>query len=143
MGEATKVQAPAWFKLAAIAGLVWNLLGVAMYLAQAYGGDAMPMSPEQRQLQDSIPPWVMGAFAIAVFAGTIGAAGLMARKGWAKILLGASFVAALATELWTLFISDALQLMGNGAAVMPVVVIVVAAALLALASHAYTKRWID
>ena len=82
----TSVKPPVWFWVVSIIALVWNLMGVAAYLMDAYMSieQLEAMSQEMRELYEGRPAWVTAAFAIAVFAGFIGSIGLLLRKKWAK-----------------------------------------------------------
>ena len=44
--------------------------------------------------------WVTGAFAIAVFGGTLGCIGLLMLKSWSKLLLLISLLGVLAQDVW-------------------------------------------
>jgi hypothetical protein len=47
-----------------------------------------------------LPPWVVGAFAISVFAGALGSLGLLLLRRWSVWLLGLSLLAVLAQDVW-------------------------------------------
>ena len=80
---------PVWFWVVSVLALIWNIIGVMSYLAQAYTSveDLEKMTQAQRELFESQPAWVTGAFAIAVFGGTLGCIALLLRKKWAKPIL--------------------------------------------------------
>lgn len=141
MNEAAAVRPPMGYWVASALALAWTLIGVASYLMTVYEAGP-PMSEAQRSLQASMPAWVMGAFAIAVFSGAIGSLGLLMRKRWAKTLLLVSLIAVLAQEFWVLVLSETLSVLGTGAAILPICVIVVAALLVWLASAAERKGWL-
>ena len=142
MNEAAVARPPAWYWVVAVLALIWTLIGVTSYLMTVYEAGP-PLSEAQQALQASMPAWVMGAFAIAVFSGALGSVGLLMRKRWAKILLLVSLIAVLAQELWVLVLSDTLALLGSGAAILPIAVIVVAALLVWFASSAERKGWLS
>lgn len=134
---------PAWFRVAAVLGLVWTLFGVFMYLVQVgIFGDVMPMTPEEQSLADLTPVWVTAAFAIAVFAGALGALGLVLLKSWARLLLILSLVAVLVQEVWVLFLSGAADVHGASAIVLPILVIAIAALLVWMAHLGVKRGWL-
>ncbi|MBV9884063.1 MAG: hypothetical protein JO276_13725 [Sphingomonadaceae bacterium] len=95
MSTVIGARAPAWLRIVAALGLIWNCMGVYAYLAtvgvvKAGGGMAMAQ----------MPAWVTGAFAISVFGGLLGCLGLVLLKRWAKLLLLLSFLALLAQDVW-------------------------------------------
>jgi hypothetical protein len=124
--------APAWFRIVAVLALLWNLYGVYEYLGSvgvvsSPSGDMGPM-----------PSWLVGAFAIAVFAGALGSLGLLLLKRWATWLLVISFVAVLAQDLWVF----ALRPGGAPDKVLPLVITLVAALLVWLAMTGAKRGWL-
>src|SRR2546421_5206380 len=95
MSTVIGARAPAWLRIVAALGLVWNCFGIYAYL-QTVGvlraGPGMTMA--------EMPAWVTGAFAVAVFGGALGALGLLLLMRWSKLLLLLSFIAVLAQDVW-------------------------------------------
>lgn len=144
MTEVAPSSTPGWFRIVAILGLVWNALGVVSYFMHVMMSEASlaAMPAAERELWEAFPAWVTGAFAIAVFAGLAGALGLVLRKRWSVPLLGLSLLAILVQMAYTLFMSGMVEVMGAGAAVLPVMIVVVGAALFWLARTASTRGWL-
>jgi hypothetical protein len=144
MSQSVQGKLPAWFWAVAGVAVVWNLIGVGAYLAQVtMSEDALGALPEaQRQLVAATPAWVIGAFAIAVFAGLAGSLALSLRRGLATPILALSLVAVLAQTLYVFALSKTLAVMGASGAAMPVVVTVIAVALLWFSSMAKGKGWL-
>ena len=140
-----KKPVPRWFIVTAARAVVWNLLGVAAFVMQ------ISMTPEmiaelpeaQQALLESMPQWVLIAFAIAVFGGVLGALGLVLRKVWSLLFLWLSLFAVLAQQSYTFLMSDTLQVMGVQAAVMPALVTIIAVALVMIARNANTRHWLS
>ena len=88
---------PIWFWIVSIIALVWNAMGVNAYLQQAYNTESYRAmySTEQLEIAANMPSWVTAAFAIAVFAGALGALGLLLRKSWSVKLWLLSLIAVL------------------------------------------------
>lgn len=139
-----EIKPPSWFTVVTILALVWNGLGVGAYIAQ------VTMSPEtfsalpeaQRALIENTPAWATGAFAIAVFGGTLGSLALLIRKSWAVPLLAVSLLAIAVQMYHSFFISNSFEVFGPGGLVMPLMVVVVAVYLLTLARNASNRGWI-
>lgn len=92
-------MSPKTVRLIGIAGVIWNLIGVANYLAHVgLFGVATP-PPEDAAI---MPALVTAAFAIAVFGGTIGSVGLAMLKRWARPMLWLSFAATVIDWGWVL-----------------------------------------
>ncbi|MDG1040937.1 MAG: hypothetical protein P8H13_08800 [Polaribacter sp.] len=73
----------ALFWIIAVIALLWNAMGVAAYLFQAYITDEMiAQLPEEQQAEFLVvhPSWYTGLFALAVFGGVLGCILLLARK---------------------------------------------------------------
>jgi len=96
---------PIWFWIVSVIALIWNGLGVDGYLGQAYNTERYrnAFTEEQLEIATSLPSWITGAFAIAVFAGVFGSLGLLLRKKWAYSLLVLSLIAVIAQMGYTLF----------------------------------------
>jgi hypothetical protein len=81
--------------------LLWNLMGVNAYLQQAYMTDGFKAmyTPEKLALIEATPAWATAAFAIAVFAATLGCLALLLRKKIAYSLFLISFIAILVQQI--------------------------------------------
>lgn len=88
---------PIWFWIVSVIALIWNVMGVNAYLQQAYNTESYRAmySEEQLEIAANMPAWVTAAFAIAVFAGALGAIGLLLRKSWAVKLWLLSLLAVI------------------------------------------------
>jgi hypothetical protein len=108
-------------RLIGVVAILWNLVGVASYLAHVgLFGEAAAQPPEGGA---EMPVAITAAFAIAVFTGTIGSLGIAMLKRWAEPVLWLSLIATLIDWVWVFLYS--------GAASVPlgVAVIVIAIAL--------------
>ncbi len=124
--------------------LVWNLMGVMAYLMQVTMSDeAMAALPEaQRDLYLNTPAWATGAFAIAVFGGTLGCIFLLIRKSWAVPVLILSLVGVLVQMFHVFALSPALEVLGAGSVVMPTLITAGAVFLIWYARMARSRDWI-
>lgn len=138
MSDTIGASAPSWLRIVAALGLVWNLFGVYNYLmtvGMVAGADAAAVS--------AMPAWVTGAFAIAVFAGTLGCLGLLMLKSWSKLLLIVSLLGVLAMDLWMFVLSGLGSTMAGAEMGVTIAVVVVAALLAWLAHDAAKKGWLN
>ena len=139
------LKPPIWFWIVAAIGLLWNLAGVGAYLAQAY------MSPEalaamtdaERTLHESTPAWVTGAFAFAVFAGTLGCIALLLKKNLAITLFFISLLGVMVQSYHGFHISNAVEVHGEEAIIMPVLVIVLAIVLIWFSRMSKSRGWLS
>ena len=127
--------APLWLRLIAALGLIWNLFGVYAYL-QTVGvlpGAAADMTSK------TMPTWVIGVFAVAVFAGALGSLGLLMLKRWSKMILLLSLLAVLLQDLWAFVLRGTPE----KDLVLPIVVNVIAILLVWLAYMADRRGWLS
>jgi hypothetical protein len=145
MGNVIGARIPGWFSLLSILGLLWNAFGVVIYLKSVglWGDPLTGLDPAHQALARSIPSWVTGAFAVAVFAGLIGSFFMVARRRTARPLLILSLLAVFVQSVWLALISNARAVEGATALAMPALITLVAI-LLAWAAARGTKRcWLD
>ena len=97
MTENTSNKPPIWFWIASTIGLIWNGMGISHYLGQAYNTDGWrsQYTAEQLEVVSNYPSWLTAAFAIAVFAGTLGCILLLLRKKFANFMLLISLIAVI------------------------------------------------
>ena len=135
---------PKWFWVVSIIFLLWNLMGVFNYLNQAYNSVQMleGMTPEQIATFESIPAWATGAFAIAVFIGTIASIGLLTRKKWALPFFWISLIAAVAQFMNWLFISNAVEVFGPTTYIMPIIVMLIGLYEVLFSKKGIKKSWL-
>lgn len=113
---------PVWFRVVGIIAVLWNLLGVYQYLGHVgLVPPPQPMTPEQQALSATVPAWVVGAFAIAVFSALLASLAMVMSRALARPLFLLSLVAIVAQSVWVLFMSDARRVEGNMALVMPII----------------------
>ena len=145
MTNNTLAKPPIWFWVVSIIALLWNSVGVFRYLDKAFNQVALleSMTQPQREAFENIPAWATGAFAIAVFAGTIACIALLLRKKWAMPLFVISFLAALAQFIHWLFISNAVEAFGPGTYTIPVLVIVVGIIEILFSKNGIKKGWLN
>lgn len=135
---------PTWFWVVSIIALLWNLMGVSAYLADAFTTieQLEQMTQEQRELFEGRPAWVTAAFAIAVFAGALGSIALLIRKKWAKPVLIVSLIAALAQFVYNTFMTNTIEIMGVQAVIFPILILGFGLYLIFFSKQGITKGWL-
>ena len=134
------------FWIIGVLALIWNGMGAYMYIQQAYKTDAFKaMYPDEKVLEMvmNTPSWVMGAFAIAVFGGVLGAILLLLKKKLAKTLFLISFIAIIVQMFYNVFISGAMEVYGPGAVIMPILTLVIGAFLIIFSKKSTEKGWLS
>lgn len=112
-------------------------MGVAAYLMSVtLSPEAVAaMSEADQELYNQMPAWVTGAYAIAVFGGTLGCVFLLMRKSWAVPVFIVSLVAIVVQMGYSLFLTPVLEVRGGAAAILPVLVTLVGIYLVWFASQ--------
>lgn len=136
---------PRYFWIVSAIMLVWNLLGIAAYLADVMisAERLAGMPAAQRALYEGMPAWATGAYAIAVFGGTLGCITLLLKKSLALPLFVVSLLGVLAQMGHAFLGSNTLEVMGPTSAIMPAVITVIAVFLIWFASSAKNRQWLS
>ena len=140
----TQKKPPTWFWIISVIALLWNIMGVIAYLADAYMSveTLAELSQEQRMLYESRPAWVTGVFAIAVWGGLIGSIGLLLRKKWAYIMFIISLIAVLAQNVYQFFLSNTFDVLGSAAMAFPILIIIISILLILFSNWAKKNEFI-
>lgn len=133
------------FWLTGVFALVWNLIGVAMWYMQVnMSADQLAaMTEPQRQVYEATPGWLNIAFAVAVFAGVLGALGLLLKKRWAGTMFLLSLIALLVQMIGAYVVTPAWAAYGAVGLVMPAVLLLIALFLLWYANKAQARNWLS
>ncbi|MFC0684669.1 sugar transporter [Novosphingobium clariflavum] len=117
--------------------LLWNLLGDAAYFMQASTDldELARTDPVAAQAFMQMPAWAWGAYAIAVWSGTLGALLLLMRRGSAWAFFALSLAGVIVQFGWSFLDFGMLGAKGPAAAIFPLMILVIAAA-----SVAYARR---
>jgi len=144
MSEQSIGGTPRSFLIVSIVALLWNLLGVMSYIMQVtMTGEMMASMPEaERALYESMPSWVTGAFAIAVFGGVAACVGLLLKKAWCVPVFLVSLVAIIVQFGHWLFATDSIAVIGNEVFLMPALVTAIAVFLVWYSRNARAKGWL-
>lgn len=124
MSNTTKPNTIFW--VIGIVALLWNILGVGAYLAQAYmPNEALEMLTQGEQdYYNNYPAWATGSFAIGVFGGLLGSIALLMRKKIAILLFTLSLLGVLGQQVYNFFLQDFIALDGTKM-IGPIVIIII------------------
>ncbi|MEQ1539165.1 MAG: hypothetical protein ABL928_09575 [Sphingorhabdus sp.] len=136
--------APKWFLPVAIIALLWNLMGCAAYLSDAMlsAEDIAKMSDAEKAMVAARPVWAVGATAVAVWLGALGCLALILRKGWAVPLLWLSLLGVIAQDIWLFALAPDTGLVNGTVYGLQGLVLVIAVALVWLATKAKAAVWL-
>ncbi|MDH3351172.1 MAG: hypothetical protein OEM51_06465 [Gammaproteobacteria bacterium] len=99
MDETAAVRVHWSFWLIGAVGLIFNLIGCMNYVSQMNAENVASMPDVYRAIVESRPAWGTGAFAIAVFGGSLGCILLLLRKSVAVYVFILALVAALVAQI--------------------------------------------
>ncbi len=139
------IKIPTWFYVIAALAVVWNAMGVMAYINSVMisAEDFLKMPEAQQSMQKAMPSWAKAAFAVAVFAGTIGSFLLLLKKSLAMPALIVSLFAVLIQMSNFIFLMDGFNSIEQSEKIMTSMIIVVAFLLVWFANSAKTKKWIS
>ena len=140
----TNIKVPIWFWIISILSLFWFFLDMAGFYSRVFMLDqiADKMPAAQLALYKAIPSWVNVVYGLKVFGGIMGSLALLSKKKWAFIMFMISIMGVLSQTFYVWFISDAIDVMGQRAIVMPIVGIVIGAVMVVLSRASITRNWI-
>ena len=126
------------------AALVWNLIGLWIYIGQVtMSPDALARLTEaQQDFFTSTPTWSNAAWAIAVNAGVFGSALLLFRRSWAVPFFALSLLAVAIQDVDMFVLRDLYGLAGISSLIIPSMVFVIAIALFLYSRVAKSKGWL-
>jgi hypothetical protein len=130
----TKTNKPnVLFWIIGVMSLLWNGMGVNAYLQYAFKTEASiaELNAEQIALMEGMPMWYTALFALAIFAGLIGAVILLLRKKMAISFFIVSFMCATINQVYWLFGTDSIEVFSDDKPFLfPVLIVVIAAFLI-------------
>lgn len=126
------------------AALVWNLIGLAIYISEVTAGPEAFASYTEAQQAFLLgkPAWATSAFAIAVSTGVLGSLLLLLRKSLAIIMFAASLLGIIVQNVHAFGLANGLEVWGPTGLILPAILIVVGVALLMYARAANAKNWL-
>lgn len=136
---------PSWFIYVAFFALIWNVMGVIAFISQiTMTAEMLAKLPQAEQdLYANIPLWATIAFALAVWGGLLGCIALMLKKSIACQLFVLSLIGVCVQMFHSFFISNSFDVFGPGGAIMPVMVIIIAIALVRFSFKAKNRQWLN
>lgn len=132
------IAVPAWFNLAAIGAVLWELLGAGIFWLRA-AADRAALPVDERAVIEAMPQWATLAFAVAVLSGLAGAVLLLLRRRPAEPLLLLSLVAVIVQDSAYLLDPQLSNLTASDDLFLPFLVILVCYLVWHLAWQA--RRW--
>ena len=138
------IKVPFWYWILSILALLWFFMDMAGFYSRVFMLDqiADKMPAAQLALYKAMPSWVNVVYGLEVFGGLMGSLALLSKKKWAFIMFMISIMGVLSQTVYVWFISDAIDVVGQPAIVMPLVSIVIGVILVVFSRYAISKNWI-
>lgn len=138
------MKTPAWFKVGAVAALLWNLLGCFAFFAdlRLSPEDLAKLPQAQQALYAARPGWAVGATAVAVFGGVLGSIGLLLGRKWALPVFVFSLLGILVQDFGLFVLAKGASLAGPVAVVLQGLVLAIGIGLVFLSRKAIARGWL-
>ena len=135
---------PAWYWVAAVAALLFELAGCFFYLVEVRmsAADIAALPLDQAAMLAARPAWYYAAFGIAVWVGLLGAVLLLLRRQWAVWALLVSLVAVIIQFSSAFIVPEMRAMTPSDALFVPVVVIIIAYAFWQFSRLAGRRGWL-
>jgi len=142
MTTTTKPNTAFW--IITVLALLWNIMGVIQFAVSTFMEDIMAesISPAQMDLYTALPSWYAIAFGIATIAGLLACITMLMRKKVTVSLFGLSLLAVLVAQGYWIFATDAMDVIGPQAIIMPLVVIAICIFLYFYSKGAKQRGWL-
>lgn len=132
---------PGWFTAAAIAALLFELLGCAMFAMQL-AIDPAELDSASRAVLAAAPQWMIAAYSFAVVTGVAGAVLLLLRRRQAAPLLLVSLAALLVQDSAYLLSPELRNLTASDDLFLPFLILVVCYIVWHFAWTARKRGWL-
>lgn len=132
------------FWVIAFIALLWNLIGLAIFVMQVNLTPEMiaAMPAPQRAVYEATPAWINIVFGVSVVSGVLGAIILLLKKRWAILLFLVSLLAIVLQLLGAYAVTPVWQASGAAGLALPVMLVVIALYLWWYSRDAAAKGWI-
>ena len=141
MDEQAQSEVPVWYWMAAALALLWEVFGCFMYVSQVTA-DPASLPIDQRAMWEATPPWITGAYAVAVWVGLLGAALLLLRRKLAEPLLLVSLIAVVVQFGGVLLVPAIREVTPDSAYTLPIVIFLVCYGIYMLSRLARKRGWL-
>ena len=127
IGPGVRPKTPKHLWIVGVLALLWNFMGAFDYLATQLKLESYMSAFTEEQLDYfyGIPAWAVSGWAIAVWIGLAGAVGLLLRRKWSFMAFAISLAGLALSSIYTLGLTNGLEIMGSTATVMTVIIWVV------------------
>ena len=144
----TKTKPNKSFLIIGILALLWNIMGLFQFIMAAFMQDTMletyseTYTPQQMELFLNTPNWYYVVFGICTITGVLASIALLLKKKIAVPLFLVSLVTVLVIQGFWMLGTQAIELLGTEAIIMPMLVIVTSIFLYFYCKGARQNNWL-
>jgi hypothetical protein len=140
-GGESRRRTPVHLWIVGVLALLWNAMGAFNYLATQLELESYmsQFTEEQLAYYYGFPAWAVAGWAFAVWGAVAGSIGLLLRRKWSVVAFAVSLAGMVVNSIYTLLLSNGIEVMGGGGMFFTVVIWIVAIFLL-LYARAQAKR---
>jgi hypothetical protein len=126
-GPGARPKTPKHLWIVGVLAVLWNFMGTFDYLATQLKLESYMSAFTQEQLDYfyGIPSWAVAGWAIAVWIGLAGSVGLLLRRKWSFVAFAVSLAGLALSSIYTLGLSNGLEIMGSTGTIMTAIIWVV------------------
>jgi hypothetical protein len=144
----TKTKPNKSFLIIGILALLWNIMGLFQFIMAAFMQDTMletygeTYTPQQMELFLNTPSWYYVVFGICTITGVLASFALLLKKKIAVLLFLLSLITVLEVQGYWILGTQAIELLGTEAIIMPMLVIVTSIFLYFYCKGARQNNWL-
>lgn len=122
-----RLKTPVHLWIVGIVSLLWNMIGAFDYLASQLKLDFYMSQFDEAMLAYfyGFPSWAVAAWAFGVWGAVAGSIGLLLRQRWSLWAFVISFVGMVINSIYTLGLSNGVEIMGTTGVIFSAVIWVV------------------
>lgn len=135
--------APKWLTIVGIILILWNLIGVSMFVIDMMRtpADIAALPQDQQALWAQMPLWGWVGFGVSTVAGLLAALGVTLKKKWAALLALISVLGVIVNFIPAFVLSKGVDVWQPQFYGLPLVIFVIALFQLWLARKANARGW--
>ncbi|GEQ86342.1 hypothetical protein ULMS_18500 [Patiriisocius marinistellae] len=132
------------FWIISIAALLWNLMGLFQFGLATVFMDSMTdsIAPAELEMMKNVPLWYTVAFGVSVFSGVLACILMLMKNKIAILLFLISLITVLISQGYWAFGTDAIDIIGMQAMIMPMIVIIISIFLYYYSKGAARNGWL-
>lgn len=139
-----QTEFPKWLWVVSLIALLWFLMDLSAFVMRVFFLDQMldGMPQAQYELYMAMPNWVNIVFSFEAIGGFVACIGLIFKKAWSVLSFCISLFGTLAQTCYIIFLSDAVNVMGTMAIIMPLIAITICVVMIFMARMSKNKSWL-